>query len=274
MTRFLLCSVSAAALAAACPANAAASADDQTTAAFVAAYGHAAPVTRNVVRPAKPPGCDCSGGGATRVSLTITPQSLVDLGAGRYALVVLEKDTMAAHSAPGAIGVAYLHRTADGWRLERRWDELAWTGDDGNPADHSHTLARGAAPPLLFEIEQQAHQGLLTTTAWAFALRPEAPSFVGFFPIGGELDADNGCDFDTCGAWTYSGAIRPAWSSASLFTVTYRGWREWPAKPAKARFVASTGFRVVGGKLMPDHWVPLPDCGDGACANGPGYPPD
>jgi hypothetical protein len=73
----------------------------------------------------------------------------------------------------------------------------------------------------VFEIEQQAHQGLETTEAWAFALGPDAPSIVGFFPIGGELDADNGCDFDTCGAWTYSGAIRPAWSSASLFTVTY-----------------------------------------------------
>jgi hypothetical protein len=272
MARFLTAGTLAAALAATLTTSAAAAPDNLTANAFVAAYGQAGPVTRNVVRPAKPPGCDCSGGSAQPVSLTLTPQSLVDLGSGRYALVVLETDEMASHQEPGAIGVAYLRRAADGWRLERRWDELAWTGDNGHPADSSHTLARDAAPPLLFEIEQQAHQGLLTTEAWAFALGPDAPSVVGFFPIGGELDAGNGCDFSRCGAWDYSGAIRPAWSSASLFTVTYRGWREWPAKPAKARFVASTGFRVAHGKLMPDHWVPLPDCGDGACANGPGYP--
>lgn len=272
MWRFLLSAVSGAALAM-LGASAQATSVAPVRAAFVAAYGNAAPVTRTVVRPAKPPGCDCSGLPAMRVSLAVAPQTLIALGDGRYALVSLETDPMGAHSSPGAISIVYLRRTAHGWRLERRWDELAWTGDNGNPADHTSTLARGPAPPLLFAIEQQAHQGLLTTKAWAFALEPEAPRFVGFFPIGGELDADNGCDFDACGAWAYRGAIRPGWSSASLFTVTYRGWREWPAKPAKARFVASTGFRLVAGKLMSDHWVPLPDCGGGgACANGLAIP--
>ena len=274
MARLLLCAVSGVALTAACAANAGTAANEPITPAFAAAYGHAGPVVRSVVRPANPPGCDCRGLPVMRVSLAVSPKALIDLGSGRYALVSYETDQMGAHSDPGAIGVAYLRRTAGGWRLEHRWDELAWTGDDGNPADHISALARGAAPPLLFAIEQQAHQGLMTTMAWAFAMEPEAPRFVGFFPIGGELDADNGCDFDTCGAWQYRGAIRRAWSSTSLFEVTYRGWREWPARPAKAHFIASTGFRVVGGKLAPDHWVPLPDCGDGACANGPGYPAD
>ena len=180
MARLFLCAVSGAALAAAW-ATGAPAASDPAAAAFVAAYGQASPVTRTVVRPARPPGCDCSGGVATRVSLTVTPQSLVDLGSGRYALIVREQEAMASHADPGALGVAYLQRTAGGWRLERRWDELAWTGDDGNPADR--TLARGAAPPLLVAIERQVHQGEFTKTAWVIALAPDAPRLVGFHPI-------------------------------------------------------------------------------------------
>ncbi len=270
MARFLTSVILAASLAAVPAAGGAAATDAPAQSAFVAAYGHAAPVTRTVVRPAKPPGCECSGT-ATRVSLAVAPQTLIALADGRYALVSLETDPMGAHASPGAIAIAYLRRTADGWRLERRWDELVWTGDDGNPADHTSTLTRGAAPPLLFAIHSALHQGQFTDTAWAFALDKAGPRLVGSFPIGGRLDGD-GCDLDTCGAWSYSGAIRPAWSSASLFTVTYKGWREWPGAPRKARFDASTGYHLVAGKLLPSLWVPLPDCG-GDCVNGPGYPP-
>ena len=270
MWRFLLGAVSGAALAT-LGASAQAASVDPASAAFVAAYGHAAPVTRSVVRPAKPPGCDCSGLPVMRVSLAVAPQTLVALGDARYALVSLETEPMGAHASPGAIAIAYLRRTAGGWRLERRWDELAWTGDSGNPADHISTLSRGAAPPLLFAIHSALHQGQFTDTAWALALDKAGPRLVGSFPIGGRLDR-GGCDLDTCGAWSYSGAIRPAWSSASLFTVTYRGWREWPGAPRKAPFEASTGYHLVAGKLSPSLWVPLPDCG-GDCVNGPGYPP-
>lgn len=273
MARFLLRAISGAAAALAWRAGASAAVPEgPTKAAFVAAYGQGAPVMRNVMRPTNPPGCDCSGMAAKRVSLTVTPQSLVDLGSGRYALVALEKDATASHVEPGAIGIAYLQRSAGGWRLERRWDELAWSGDYGDPADGTRTLDRKPLASLLFAVHSLTYQGQSVVTAWTFALDADAPRLVGHLPISGS-GYDDGCELSVCGAYAYQGAIGPSRSDRAIFSVTYHGWREAPGALRKTRFVASTGFRVVGGRLLPDHWVALPDCG-GACANGPGYPAD
>lgn len=80
--------------------------------------------------------------------------------------------------------MAYLRRAASGWRLERRWDELAWIGDTGGPADAIRSLSRRNAPPLVFATRQSDHQGERTERAWAFELAPDGPRLVSFFPLG------------------------------------------------------------------------------------------
>jgi len=193
------------------------------------------------------------------VALTLSAKRLVPLATGKYALVSLETDALGAHVDHGAIAVAYLSRRGGRWRLERRWDELAWTGNTGNAADEVALLRRPGAPPLAFAISADMHQGQGNTNGWAIALGERRPKVLGSFPIAGELEPNNGCDVQVCGAYSYRGSIERSKAAGASFTVTYRGWTLAPRGLTRQGFIRSTNYKVEGLGLRAMPAVNLPD---------------
>ena len=112
--------------------------------AFAAVFGQSGSVKRVVSRTSRPPCC-------RTVTLTVTPGDLLDLGcAGRYALISLETDSLSPHADPGAISIAYLDHQGEFGASRQVWNEFAWTGDTGIPADTLQALAAFRAPPMVF----------------------------------------------------------------------------------------------------------------------------
>lgn len=209
--------------------------------AFAAVFGGAAPRARVVSgAPNSPPS----------VTLTVTPGDLVDLGSGRYALVSLEANASGSHMEPGAISIAYLDREAGTWRVEHVWNEFAWTGDSGSPADDVQELTSPHAPPIVFAIRKGVWTGNQITTAWAIVLTPAGPHLAGRFNAGGELEPGNGCDFSTCGAWRYIAGIEQPFAAGALFSVAYGGWREAPGVHRPIPFAVVTNYVERGGALV------------------------
>jgi len=227
-------------------------ASSQTAEAFAAVFGSAAPVTRVVAQPSGPSCC-------RTVMLSVTAGDLVDLGAGRYALVSLETNRLGSHAEPGAISIAYLDEHAGNWRVEHVWNEIAWTGDTGQAADFFQDLAPRGATPVVFAVRSGVWQGEQVTTAWAFTLAPKGPQAMGEFNAGGALDADNGCSFSICGAWAYIASIGRPSAQGALFSVAYGGWREAPGVHDPRPFAAVTNYVERNGALVAKPPVKLPD---------------
>jgi hypothetical protein len=221
------------------------------TDAFVAVFGPSAPVTRQVSRPENPSCC-------RTVTLAVTPGDLVDLGGGRYALVSLETNPLGSHAETGALSIAYLDRQGPTWQVEHVWNEFAWTGDTGIPADSLQDLKPPRAAPMVFALRQGVWQGDEITTAWAIKLEPKGPHLAGQFNAGGELDADNGCSFSTCGAWAYIAGIGRPSAPHALFSVAYGGWREAPGVHRPSPFAVVTKYVERGGGLVAVPPVKLP----------------
>ena len=218
--------------------------------AFAAVFGRSTPATRVVSRASNPPCC-------RTVALTVTPGDLVDLGSGRYALLSLETNPLGSHVEPGAISIAYLDHQGRDWRVEHVWNEFAWTGDSGTPADSMQDLTTSGAPPIVFALRQGVWQGEEITTAWALVL-DRKPRMAGDFNAGGEVDADNGCDFSTCGAWAYIAGIDRPFAAGALFSVAYGGWQEAPGVHHPTPFAAVTNYVERGGALVAVPPVSLP----------------
>lgn len=232
--------------------SAAADAKPPLSDAFTAVFGPSGAVTRLVSRPSNPPCC-------RSVTLTVTPGDLVDLGQGRYALIALETNALGSHAEPGAISVAYLDRSAGGWRVEREWREFAWLGDSGRAADRFQAVTQPNAAPVVFAIRQGVWQGDEVVTAWAIVLSPGGPHLAGHVNAGGELMAGNGCDVATCGAWRYAAAIQRPSAPGALFSVAYRGWRQAPGHHRRTPLRAFTNYRERNGGLVAEPPVKLPD---------------
>lgn len=232
-------------------------------AAFMAVYQAPEP-TRVVVRPSSIRCCGYSGLGDRRVTLAVKPAALLALGGDRYALVSLETDEMGAHSDPGAISIAYLTmhngRWWD-WRVDHVWNELAWTGDNGDPADELVAPRAGAATPVLFAVREAVHQGVFDTTAWAIALDPAAPRALARIPFGGRLtEVDSGSQLTaTCGAWRYRASLDV--TAPAQITVTYQGWRRPPGARTTINFVKQARYETANGRLIPVVTPKLPVCG-------------
>jgi len=234
--------VAAAALASAQPLAAASA--DELQAAFHTAFP--SPV-RHVQEPRN------RGLPARRIDLSLTPDVLVPIGAGRYGLVVLETDELGAHSDPGAIGVAYLRKTGSEWSLEWVWPEFAWIGNTGHPADGTQVL-RFMPVPTVALSSQYVGQGQLSTTAWIVRLGARGPALLGSVPLGGELEPDNGCD--SCQFYAYKARFAPAGHAGDVLSVAYAGrmlvGKRWT--PFRQR----TDYRESAGELKPTRALHLP----------------
>jgi hypothetical protein len=193
--------------------------------AFLAAYGARQPVVRQVQRPR-------SDRAAANVSLTVSPRLLVRLSQERYALISAEDQAVASHAEPGSVSVAYLQRGAGGWRLERRWDELAWIGDDGHSADGFTVRYEGTATPLVFANRDVLNQGQHESTGWAISLSASGPKLLGAFPESGSQMADN-------------------------------DWWALPSRATKVRFTSTTNYVPHAESLVatPKVKVPAPGAG-------------
>jgi hypothetical protein len=108
------------------------------------------------------------------------PRLLVRLDGGdRYALVSSEDADTLTHAAVGAISIAYVERTPDGWRLRARWDEFAWTGSTGRAASDFAAMFPMRQAPRVVATIQDIHQGHADMTRWTIALEKDGPRLLG-----------------------------------------------------------------------------------------------
>ena len=221
--------------------------------AFAAIYSSSTAVVRQGQQP---------GGRSDRgeIALSVTPGLLTRLGPDQYALISLERDDLGAHVDKGALSIAYLKRQGGQWRLQHRWDEFAWSGNTGRPADWLTIIRRAGAPPLVFAVTSDFHQGQGLTTGVAIALADDAPQSLGELTLAGELEVNNGCDVKACGAYAYQGSIETAHSPRVAFTVTYRGWSIAPGGSApRHRLYRVVTYHIRHGALVGSRAAALPD---------------
>jgi hypothetical protein len=206
--------------------------------------------------PANPWGSNASGGEPQQVRLVIKPDRLIPLGDDRFALIVLEADEeLGSHAEPGALSIAYVKRTRNGWAVEHVWRELAWTGAFGRPA-RSHLVATFAGRRLVFFEEEDVTGGDYSTTDFVVRLGSNHPTYEGLFPKGGSR-GQTACS--VCAHYRYTSYIHPPRRHSHLFAVSYRGWTSREAKVQRSyRFSAHTEYRSSLHGLVASPPVKLP----------------
>lgn len=107
------------------------------------------------------------------------PRLLVALGSDRYALIVSEDADTLTHIAKGAISIAYVERTAKGWRLQARWDEIAWTGSTGRAASAITASFGPSRAPRIVMIDNNLIQGQVQVERSTIVLDRAGPRLVG-----------------------------------------------------------------------------------------------
>jgi hypothetical protein len=204
--------------------------------AFRAAYG-LEPTPREVT----PAGDD------RKVKLTLSPRLLAPLGGDRFALVVSEDDFgNSYHAERGAISIAYLERRGDRWRLIRRWDELAWTGNSGYAADEMQVQHFPGQAPLLFATSSYLANGQQTRTAWTIRLTARGPQLLGDAPVGGSVETEGR---EAAQGWDYNGRIGPPRTKNGAFSVTYRGWIDQTPTDARKPITVTVDYVAKAGAL-------------------------
>jgi hypothetical protein len=181
------------------------------------------------------------------VHLSLRPKALIPLDKDRFALIAGEDDPLGGHADPGAVSVAYLQRDHARWRLVRRWDEVAWTGDSGRAAD---TVRPGPAVdgnPVAVVSASYIGQGQETTTGWLLALEREGPRLLGSVPMGGYLEP-NACD--DCDLYSYRGSLAASRNPADAFSIRYRGWTSPPDSSTKTPFDRRADYALQDGALV------------------------
>lgn len=222
--------------------------------AFVAVFGHSAPVLRQAERPGRVQ--EVSGDDwFWKPALTLTPLLLVQLGRDRYALLTREDDRGVGHAYRGAIAVAYLHRSRHGWEKDRLWPEFAWTGDTGVAADSASALPFGR-PRLAVVTRTNLVNGEVITTGWVIELGADQPRLLGDIVVGDDLSGD---DCTACTHCSFSGRIKPPTRRESVLSISYRGWVTPPGqhKP-KTSFQAVTDYVPTPEGLSATSPVKLP----------------
>ena len=109
----------------------------------------------------------------------IRPRLLVPLGRDRYALIVSEDADTMTHIAKGAISIAYVARTPKGWRLQRHWDEFAWTGSTGRAASKITASFGRSRAPRIAVIDNNLMQGQVQVERSTIALDRAGPRLLG-----------------------------------------------------------------------------------------------
>ncbi|HEX5263201.1 MAG TPA: hypothetical protein VFW13_06725 [Phenylobacterium sp.] len=228
-------------------------AEDDLQKALHTAFG--GDVVRHVVQPQHPSGAakGDSLGPPQPVDLTLEPARLVPIGAGRYALVVLETNQLGSHAAPGAIGVAYLRRGGSGWLLDRAWPEFIWTGNAGRAADSTNVLTYSGRPMIVASSDYLG-QGQHSATAWFIRLGERTPEYLGQAPLSGSLPPD-ACD--ACRHYDYEGFVQPPRVRGDAFSVAYTG-RQQTEGGDWVKFSAWTDYRSHDGELVATRKVALP----------------
>lgn len=112
--------------------------------------------------------------------LTATPRLLVRLAADRYALITSQDADTMTHIAQGAISIAYVRRTPEGWTTQARWDAFVWTGATGRAAASVSASFRGSGAPRVVVFQDDIHQGAPNEMRWTIALDKDRPRLLGF----------------------------------------------------------------------------------------------
>jgi len=223
--------------------------------AFLATFGHAAPVLRDT------PGAPAGTAGIETIVMRLSPDRLVHLHGGIWALIIKESTQEQAHFLQGAIAVAYLQKSQEAWSLLHLWPEIAKSGSFGEPANGGEKIYSFGTSPLYVATGEHCGMDACSATLAAISLDTPGPHFLGTIYGGAAFPAEGDPLFDTCESYKFTATISPPTLAGAAFSVTYAGWRA----PA-GKLVPKTYFRYFenalpnssGLRLSPK--FPVPDC--------------
>jgi hypothetical protein len=233
-------------------------------AAFQAAFGQPAPVTRDIQRPIY--GRDHHEvAGDEPKEMDLWPDRMIQLGIDRWALLTKEYNQNTAHVSPGAIAVAYLHDLGGGWALEHSWPEIVYSGVGGEPANAGEEVRRFGSAPLYLATSEWCGMGACSDTVDAIRLAPSGPVYLGGVPGGGRFTAAevfSDPDAAACKDYAYTASVGPPTTASGVFSVTYDGWTIPPKRRStKTRFHLQADAMTEGNGLALKPKIHLPDCG-------------
>jgi hypothetical protein len=228
---------------------------DELNSAFLAVFGKSAPVERHVKQQA-PGATDAQ---ENDVDLSLTPQFLVPLKDGRYALVVNEttRSTRAGGAPNNAISIAYLSHADGAWAVEHVWLEVGGLGVAGNAGSEVKTFG---ADPIYFSTEEWCGFNSCSDTMQVLVLEAAGPHVIGEIKGGAVYPVDfPDAHPPDCETYKYTARVSSPSSSAGRFSVTYEGWTAAYRKLLpKHRFRRTADVVEKGGTLVTG--LQTPDC--------------
>jgi hypothetical protein len=228
---------------------------DELNSAFVAAFGTSAPLERHV----KQQVLGGMGAGEKEVDLSVTPQFLVPLQDGRFALVVSETTrTMRAEGASNnAISVAYLSQITGAWAVEHVWFEVGGLGFAGSSGAQVKTFGND---PIYFSTHEWCGSNSCSETIKVLALEKAGPHVVGDMRGGAVYPVDfPEAPSSECESYNYTALVGPPASISNLFSITYKGWTAPYRKLRPKRSFRRTADVVTKGKTLVTG-LKTPDC--------------
>jgi len=240
------------------PARAAEPSNDLVN-AFTTTYRHAPPLIMQIKERLGESEQTDHPDDLRNVTMSITPNRLIQLHGSKYALFVFERDQDASYADPGAISIAYLDDNNGSWKLDHLWPEIAFMGNSGQPADKL-TKEAFRSEPLVLASTTYCGMGSCSEDIVVFGLDKNAPRNFGDVPGSAEFQSD--FPNSSCESYHYVAALAAPVSAKNLMSVTYSGWTAAPGKSQPRRmFRIATDYSISGSQLVPQPAIKIPDCG-------------